>query len=132
VELADKGRWARLRLTLAEGTFGLQVSVLTVIGTAVVLFLGVRHVRMGVLTLGELLLVMGYLAQLYDPLKTLSKRTVGMQSKRASAERVYSLLDDATDVVERPHARPLPRARGDFEFHQVSSASSGDRAVLHQ
>ena len=132
VELADKGRWARLRLTLAEGTFGLQVSVLTVIGTAVVLFLGVRHVRMGVLTLGELLLVMGYLAQLYDPLKTLSKRTVGMQSKLASAERVYALLDDAPDVLEAREARPLARAGGAIEFRDVSFGYANGRMVLHE
>ncbi len=129
---SNEGRWARLRLTLAEGAFGTQVSVLTVIGTAVVLFLGVRHVRSGVLTLGELLLVMGYLAQLYDPLKTLSKRTVGMQSKLASAERVYSLLDDPPDVLERPDARPLLRARGDVEFRDVSFSYAGDRLVLRE
>jgi len=127
---SDEGRWARLRLTMAEGTFGLQVSALTVLGTAVVLFVGVRHVQSGVLTLGELLLVMGYLAQLYDPLKTLSKRVVGMQSKLASAERVFSLLDDAPDVLERPDARPLQRARGAIEFHDVSFAYAGDRVVL--
>jgi len=101
-----------------------------VIGTAVVLFVGVRHVQAGVLTLGELLLVMGYLAQLYDPLKTLSKRTVGMQSNLASAERVYALLDDAPDVAERPDARPLPRARGDIEFRDVSFAYAPERTVL--
>jgi ATP-binding cassette subfamily B protein len=131
VRRSDEGRWARLRLTLAEGAFGLQVSVLTVIGTALVLFIGVSHVERGMLTLGELLLVMGYLAQLYDPLKTLSKRTVGMQAKLASAERVYSLLDDATDVRERPDARPLARARGDIEFSEVSFAYQGGRSVLH-
>ena len=130
VRRSDEGRWARLRLTLIEGAFGMQVSVLSVIGTAVVLFVGVRHVQAGVLTLGELLLVMGYLAQLYDPLKTLSKRTVGMQSNLASAERVYALLDDAPDVAERPDARPLLRARGDLEFRDVSFAYTPERTVL--
>jgi ATP-binding cassette, subfamily B, bacterial len=132
VRSSDEGRWARLRLTMIEGAFGMQVSVLTVIGTALVLFVGVRHVQAGVLTLGELLLVMGYLAQLYDPLKTLSKRTVGMQSKLASAERVYALLDDAPDVAERPDARPLARARGDIEFRGVSFAYSPERTALRE
>jgi ATP-binding cassette, subfamily B, bacterial len=130
VRRADEGRWARMRLTLIEGAFGMQVSLLTVIGTAVVLFVGVRHVQASALTLGELLLVMGYLAQLYDPLKTLSKRTVGMQSKLASAERVYALLDGARDVPERADARPLPRARGDIEFRDVAFAYPGGRTVL--
>jgi ATP-binding cassette subfamily B protein len=128
---SDEGRWARLRLTMAEGGFAMRVNALTVLGTAVVLFVGVRHVQSGVLTLGELLLVMGYLSQLYQPLKTMSRRAVAMQSKLASAERVYALLDDAPDVIERPDARPLVRARGDIEFRDVSFSYSGDRAVLH-
>jgi len=127
---SDEGRGARLRLTLAEGAFSMWVSALIAVGTAVVLYVGVRHVQTGVITLGELLLVMGYLAQLYLPLKTLSRRAVGMQSKLASAERVFALLDNAPDVVERPDARPLARARGEIEFRGVTFAYAGDRVVL--
>jgi ATP-binding cassette subfamily B protein len=128
---SGQGMWARLRLTMVEGGFGMQVSLLTVIGTAAVLFMGVRHVQSGVLTLGELLMVMGYLTQLYDPLKTLSRRAANMQSKLTSAERVFSMLDGAPDVLERPNARPLGRARGEIEFRGVSFGYSGDRLVLH-
>jgi ATP-binding cassette subfamily B protein len=96
-----------------------------------VLFLGVRHVRSGVLTLGELLLVMGYLTQLYDPLKTLSKTAAGLQSKLASAERVFALLHNPPDVLERPSAVPLERARGAIEFHHVSFGYAHDRLVLN-
>ena len=127
---SGEGMWARLRLSLAEGGFGLQVGVLTALGSAAVLFIGIRHVQAGALTLGELLLVMGYLTQLYEPLRTLSKRAVGLQSKLAGAERVYALLDDTPDVVERPGARPLARARGGIEFQDVSFGYSADRMVL--
>jgi len=91
-----------------------------VIGTSLVLLLGVRHVQSGTLTLGALLMVMGYLTQLYDPLKTLSRRAAGMQAKLTSAERVFALLDGARDVPERPDARPLARARGRIAFENVS------------
>ena len=121
----------RIRLSLAEGGFGLQVGILTAIGSAGVLLIGVRHVQSGVLTLGELLLVMGYLGQIYEPLRTLSKRAVGMQSKLASAERVYALLDAPRDVVDRPGARALARARGEIEFEGVSFGYGADRTVLH-
>jgi len=131
VRRAGQGMWARLRLTLIEGGFGVQVSLLTVLGTAAVLFMGVRHVRAGVLTLGELLLVMGYLTQLYEPLKTMSKNAAGMQSKLTSAERVFTLLDNPPDVTERPTARPLERARGRSEFDHVSFGYADNRLVLH-
>jgi ATP-binding cassette, subfamily B, bacterial len=127
---SGEGMWARLRLSLAEGGFGMQVGVLTAVGSAVVLFVGIRHVQAGTLTLGELLLVMGYLAQLYEPLRTMSKRSVGLQSKLAGAERVYALLDDAPDVVDRPGARALDRARGAVEFQGVAFDYSRDRTVL--
>ena len=127
---SGQGMWARLRLSLAEGGFGLVAGVLTALGSAGVLFLGVRHVQAGTLTLGELLLVMGYLAQLYEPLRTLSKRAVGLQSKLAGAERVFALLDSAPDVLERPGARGLTRARGGIDFEDVAFGYAADRTVL--
>ncbi len=44
---------ARVRLSLTESAFGLAVNVAIAIGTAAVLFVGVRHVQSGVLTIGE-------------------------------------------------------------------------------
>jgi len=126
-----RGVRERIRLTVAEGGFGLQVGLLTALGSSGVLLIGVRHVQSGVLTLGELLLVMGYLSQIYEPLRTLSKRAVAMQSKLASAERVYALLDAPPDVLDRPNARPVSRVRGQIEFEGVSFGYGADRTVLH-
>jgi len=120
----------RIKLAMLEGVYGMQVGLVTALGTAIVLFIGIRHVQAGSLTLGTLLLVMGYLAQLYEPLKTLSRRAAGLQSKLASAERVYALMDRDPDVAERPDARPLGRARGAIEFQNVSFDYASDRAIL--
>jgi ATP-binding cassette subfamily B protein len=109
----------------------LQVGMLTAIGGVVVLLIGVRHTQSGELTLGELLMVMAYLNQIYEPLRTLSKRAVGMQSKMASAERVFALLDAEPDVADRPGARAIGRARGVLEFQDVSFGYDADRMVLH-
>ncbi len=117
-----------LRFALAEGGFGLLVGLTTAAGTAAVLFIGVRHVQCGPLTLGELLLVMGYLSQLYAPLKTMSKKAAACSRHLASAERAFALLDEAPDVAERPDARPLARAAGAVTFRDVSFAYATDRA----
>src|SRR3990172_807577 len=82
----------------------------------------VRRSSEGILALGELLLVMSYLSQLYAPLKTMSKKAASLQSHLAGAERAFSLLDEAPDVPERPNARPLVRASGDVVFCDVSFA----------
>ncbi len=63
-------------------------------GTASVLVIGVRLVQTGPLTLGGLLLLMGYLTQLYEPLKTMAKRSASLQSYLAGAERAFALLDE--------------------------------------
>ena len=95
------------------------------------LLIGVRHVRSGTLTLGQLLLVLGYLGQLYDPLKTISRKAAGIQAYLASAERVFGVLDERPDVPERTNARPLERAEGAVAFHDVSFGYEPARSVLH-
>src|SRR5205823_1077512 len=50
------GLRARLKVLFAAGALGLLVSLITALGTAVILFLGVRQVQAGSLSLGELLL----------------------------------------------------------------------------
>src|SRR5207245_3903071 len=98
---------------------------------AAVLSIGVGHVRSGALTLGQLLLVLGYLGQLYDPLKTMSRKATGLQGYLASAERAFALLDEQPEVPERPHARPILRATGAVAFEGVSFAYGPDRPVLN-
>ena len=131
VRRSSEGMRARIHLAFVEGGFGLLVGLTTAIGTSAVLFIGIRHVESGVLTLGELLLVMGYLAQLYAPLKTMSRKAASLQSHLAGAERAFSLLDEAPDVAERPQARPLARASGAVAFRSVSFAYDRDFPVLH-
>lgn len=121
----------RVRVTCVESGFGILVGMTTAVGTAAVLFVGVRLVLSGALTLGDLLLVMGYLVQLYGPLDQLSTGKANFQSSLASAERAFSLLDEAPDVVERPNARPLARAKGGVAFRDVSFAYREDGPVLH-
>jgi ATP-binding cassette subfamily B protein len=126
-----EGMQARLRLLWSEGIFGLLVGLTTALGTATVLFLGISHVREGTLSLGELLLVIGYVGQLYGPLKTMSRKAASLQSHLASAERVFALLDRAPDVPEHPQARPLGRAAGAVAFCGVSFAYDADRPALY-
>jgi ATP-binding cassette subfamily B protein len=121
---------AKIRLSFVEGRFGIVVGTTIGLGMAIVLFLGTRRVLAGAMTLGELVLVMGYLQQLYDPLKTASKKVGALQSSLASADRVYSLFDEAPDFVDPPDAQPLARARGAVTFEKVSFAYEGGRLVL--
>jgi len=130
IERSDRTVRARVRLSFTEASFGLAVNVVIAIGTAAVLFVGVRHVQAGVLSTTAFLVVLGYLAQLYGPLETISQKVGDLQSSFASAERAFELLDETPDVQEKPHARRLGRARGAIEFRDVSFGYDGQMSVL--
>jgi ATP-binding cassette subfamily B protein len=127
---ANEGIGARINLTVAEGVMGLILTMTTAMGTATVLFIGVRHVQSGSLTLGDLLLIMGYLAQIYSPLKTISRKIGSLQSHLASAERAFAIIDEAPDVAERPNVRSLHRARGNVTLRNVSFNYNSAQPVL--
>jgi ATP-binding cassette, subfamily B, bacterial len=130
VRSSGRGAQARVRLALAEGIFGLLVNGTVAAGTAVVLFVGVRNVQDGVLTLGELLMVLSYLAQLYSPLKTISRQAAGLQTQIASAERAFEVLDERAEVPEAVNPLPIARAGGGIAFEDVSFSYDGEHSVL--
>src|SRR6266404_7960082 len=128
---SNEGMQARLRLVLSEGGYGLLVALITAVGMAAVMFIGVGAIQSGALTLGSFMMVWGYIAQLYGPLKTISKKAASLQTHLAGAERAFALLDESPDVVERANARPLTRARGAMVFRNVAFAYDHNRPVLH-
>jgi ATP-binding cassette subfamily B protein len=127
---AQNGMTARLRLQFAESFYGVAIRITTALGTAAVLYVGVRHVQDGVLTLGGLVLVLGYLAKMYDPLKTISRKAGGLQTHLASAERAFALLSERPEVDHSSSAIRLTRARGDLEFRDVAFAYGSREEVL--
>jgi len=131
VRYSDQGVKARTGLAKAEGVFGLRINLTTAIGTAAVLFIGILNVRAGVLSLGELLMVLTYVTNLYSPLKTISKTVGTLQSSFAGLERAFELLDQVTEVDEHPRAKSIDRAAGSIEFRNVSFAYEANNRVLH-
>jgi ATP-binding cassette subfamily B protein len=125
------GMGARIRLAFAEGAFELLLNIITATGTALVLFVGVSSVLEGRLTLGELLIILSYLTQLFGPLATIGDTVARLQSSLASIHRAFELLDEVPEVAERPQAQPLKRATGTIAFRQVCFAYDTRDTVLH-
>ena len=132
VSKSNEGMRARIYLAFVEGGYGMLVALIMAFGMSGVLFIGVSEIDSGTMTLGELLLVMGYLSQLSVPLKNISKKAASMQNYLASAERAFALLDELPDVVERPNALPLSRAAGAISFRDVSFSYQNDRPILRE
>jgi ATP-binding cassette subfamily B protein len=127
---SSAGMRARIRLRLIEGGYAVLVGAIIGAGGSVVLYVGIQGVQNGRISLGELLLVMGYLSQLYAPIKTMARKAGSLQDHLASAERTFALLDEAPEVPERPDALPLAHARGAVEFRDVSFSYEPDRLAL--
>jgi len=123
---------ARIRLSFHEGGLGLMVGLVIAAGEAAVVFIGVRNVQAGTLTLGDLLLVMGYLSQLYRPLESISKKVGDLQRSLVSAERTFALLDQTPEVIEKPNAMPLSHAKGALSFQNVSFAYEEENNLVLQ
>jgi ATP-binding cassette, subfamily B, bacterial len=130
VQRSNEGMRARLGQTLLEGGYGIVLAVLTAVGLGTVLYIGVRDIKAGALTLGNLLLVMGYLAQLYTPMRTVGRKMATMQGHLVGAERAFALLDEMPDVIERPNAGPLKDALGAMAFDNVSFSYGDHPPVL--
>jgi ATP-binding cassette subfamily B protein len=127
---SDETMDARIRLTISEEALRILLGLTTAVGTAIIIYLGVLHVQNGLLSLGELILVMGYVSQLYSPLKTISSKVISLQSHLASAERVFTLLDMPQDVPQKSKAKSIRRAHGEVEFREVSFSYNGGSPVL--
>jgi len=121
---------SRLNVIRLQGTLGLVLGCTTALGTGIVLYLGVRDTQAKLLSVGELLLVMAYVGQLYVPLQAIASRIVDQQSAIASTQRVFNLLAAEPGVPERPGAVPVTRARGEFVVRHVSFAYPGRAATL--
>ncbi|MBM3810300.1 MAG: ABC transporter ATP-binding protein [Acidimicrobiia bacterium] len=119
-----------LGLVKIESRFDLFVGMTLAAGSAAVLVLGILHVQAGRLTLGELLLVMTYLAQIYEPLRTMSKKVADVQKSLASLRRAFDLLEESREVPEAEHPLALRRARGEIVFDNVSFRYSAGQQVL--
>ena len=127
---ADLAVEKRVWLGVAEGIFGLLVNMTIAVGVALVLYFGMRNVLNGQLSLGELLVVLAYITQLYEPLRTISRQTASLQSSLVSAERAFEVVDEIPDVADHPNPRRLETARGEVEFRNVSFSYDRGSAVL--
>jgi ATP-binding cassette, subfamily B, bacterial len=122
---------ARVKLSMLESAYSIFSNILTATGTAVVLYLGVHSVLAERLTVGELLIIMAYLVQLYGPLTAIGDRIIALQPAKASLKRALEILDEAPDVAEHPQARLLTRANGAVELQGVSFGYNGEQQILH-
>jgi ATP-binding cassette subfamily B protein/subfamily B ATP-binding cassette protein MsbA len=130
VESSSASLDATLRLFTLQTVYGGAVSVLIALGTAVVIYLGARHVLSGQLTIGDLIVFTTYLASLYQPVNQISQTYGQVEGAKAGLRRCLELLAIDPAIKDRPGAQRLTGARGDIEFENVTFAYEPGRDVL--
>jgi len=86
----------------------------------VIIWLGGRYVIGGQLTLGGLIAFNTYVMQLVGPIRRLANLANMLGESRASADRVFEVLDAKSEVEDAPDAVPLGEIRGEVTFDHVS------------
>jgi len=130
---ASRLRWAGVRTIEARGQFNPLIENLPRIGTLLVLVYGGLLVIDGRITEGTLFAFSAYVLMLQVPFRTLGLFLIFSQRARASAARIYEVLDETAEIVDRPGAEHLPPPLGavvfddvTFAYHSPSAPSSDD------
>ena len=127
-------RYERARLKSQASLSLLNVGQSVIIATAVTLMVWRATVGVadGTMTLGDLVLVNGFMIQLYVPLNFLGVLYREIKQGLTDLERMFSLLEANREVADAPDARELVVSHGpEVRFERVSFAYEASRPILH-
>ncbi|MGC2411575.1 MAG: ABC transporter ATP-binding protein [Stellaceae bacterium] len=119
-----------LRLYNWQTFYSGVVNTLIAIGTALVIYVGARSVLSGSLTVGQLIVFISYLAQLYVPVNQLTQSWGLIASARISARRVFEILETETVLTDGPLTLSPEGALGAIEWRDVSFRYRAETPVL--
>ena len=121
---------ATLRLyswqTLYSGTVNLVIAG----GTALVVFSGARAVISGTLSIGQLIVFISYLAQLYAPINQITQSWGLIAGARVGARRIFEILDTEPDLEDGARNFPPSGACGEVAWSGVSFCYRPDTPIL--
>ncbi len=127
---SDRLRRSRVTVERATASFTAVMALIFSLGGLIVWYVGGRDVLAAHMTLGSLMAFLAYLAMFYAPLATLSQLTTWLTSFLTGCHRVFELLDTPVETREPAAPLPLPRAKGEIRFENVSFGYERHRPVL--
>ncbi len=122
---------ARIAITWQQSLFSVVVSTITILGTALVVIVGGDYVMTGRLTIGQLTVVISYLAAVYGPLSAIAHTTGQLQGALAGTKRVRAMFALVPETVEAPDAIDAVDVKGDVRVEDVGFTYSNGSRVLH-
>lgn len=122
IKLVEAGR----RAALVTASNNQAALVITGVAAALMLYLGTSRVLDGRLSIGDLLVFIGYLTALYAPVSALGIAVGYGVAVVTRSRRVFQILDSDEEVPERADAVTLKHTRGEVIFEDVNFGYGDD------
>src|SRR6185312_14492355 len=126
VEAALKARRLKARLVPL-------VSIVTGVGTALVLYFGGKHALTNAVVGaggGTIVVFLAYIKNMYKPMQDISKIMDSYSKADVGYERIKEVIEVEDETRDAPDARNAPRLRGDIEFEDVSFFYNAAQPIL--
>ena len=130
-DAAERVAWAYVKDAQFRGKWSPWVQNLPQVGLALVLIFGGWMAYFGHLSIGAILAFNAYLLMLQAPFMMLGQLVMMGQRAKASAERIFEVLDESPDIVERPGAYDLVDVKGTLDFDHVRFIYANGAEILH-
>ena len=129
-DAAERVAWAYIKDANIRAVWSPWVQNLPQLGLALVLFFGGWMVLRGTLAIGEILAFNAYLLMLQAPFMMLGQLVMMGQRARASAERIFEILDERPEIVDHPGAFDAVDVAGAIDFHHVRFTYDNGAEIL--
>jgi ATP-binding cassette subfamily B protein len=100
-------------------------------GVTVLMIMAASGVASGEMTVGDFVMVNAFLIQLYIPLNFLGTIFREVKHSLTDMDRMFELLDEKTEITDRPDARALDTSNPEIRFNKVCFGYGPDRKILH-
>ncbi|MDE7355072.1 MAG: ABC transporter ATP-binding protein/permease [Acetatifactor sp.] len=118
------------REMLVFAIFRPLIYILSILALMIVLGVGSREVLGGVISIGTLYIFAQYIQSFFEPIQELAEQFSTLQSSLASAEKIFTIMDEAVLVPEADQPVVLPDILGRIEFSHVWFAYDNENYVL--
>lgn len=118
------------REMLMYAVFRPLIYILSILSLMIVLWFGSRNVFDEIISVGTLYIFSNYIRSFFDPIQELAEQFSTLQSSIASAEKIFTVMDEDEFIPEVENPKQPDKITGKIEFDHVWFAYDGENYVL--
>ena len=118
------------REMLMYAVFRPLIYILSILSLMIVLWFGSKNVFDEIISVGTLYIFSNYIRSFFDPIQELAEQFSTLQSSIASAEKIFTVMDEDEFIPEVENTKQPDKITGKIEFDHVWFAYDGENYVL--